>query len=185
MNDEELDKVGRIMAGCLRHFPDKFGLKMNEYGWVDVRHFIAAVKVRNPQFHWLKLHHIQAIVETDPKGRYQFKEGLVRATYGHSCNVELDLPLDNIPDILFYPTTREGVDILLETGLKPTDRKKVHLSKTYEDAEIAGKLRVADPVILSVDAKSAIENGIVIQRAGTTVYLTNEVPAQFLKKAEG
>jgi putative RNA 2'-phosphotransferase len=183
-SENEMNSLGRLMAGVLRHFPERFGLVMGESGWVDMREFIQAVQMRRRDLHWLRPHHLHAMIETDPKGRYQYKNGTVRATYGHSFEVELELPTDNIPDMLFYPTTEEEVDILLETGIRPSDRKKVHLSKTYEDAEIAGKHRVDAPIILSVNAKSALETDIVIQRAGKTVYITNEIPPEYIKRVE-
>ena len=39
-------------------------------------------------------------------------------------------------------------------------------------------------IILAIDAKRAIEDGIVIGRAGRTVFLTLEIPAEYLRKAE-
>lgn len=183
MNKEELDTVGRTMAGVLRHFPRRFRLDMDEHGWVKLYSFVEAVRARRRDFRWLRVHHIQAIVETDEKGRYQIKSGLIRATYGHSIDVDLDLPTDNIPDKLYYPTTEEEIDILLENGLKPADRRKVHLSKSKKDAEIAGRFRVNNPVIIEVDAKKAIEDGIVIKRAGNTVFIVDEVPNKYLSKA--
>jgi putative RNA 2'-phosphotransferase len=181
-SEEELDNLGRLMAGVLRHFPERFGLTMDDHGWIDMREFTQAVQTRRRDFHWLRPHHINAIIETDPKGRYQYKNGAIRATYGHSFDVDLELPSDNIPDKLFYPTTEEEVDIVLETGIRPSDRKKVHLSKTFEDAEIAGKHRVDSPIILSINSKKAITNGIVIQRAGKTVYVTDLIPSEYLKR---
>ena len=183
-NERELDNLGRLMAGVLRHFPERFGLRMDDHGWVDIREFITATQARRRDLHWLRPHHLQALIETDPKGRYQYKNGTIRATYGHSFDVELELPTNDIPEVLFYPTTEEEVDILLETGIRPSDRKMVHLSKTYEDAETAGKHRVESPIILSVDAQNAMDSGIVIQRAGKTVYITGEVPPEHIKKAE-
>lgn len=183
MNDREIDAFGRIMAGILRHFPERFELEMDEHGWVNLYAFVDAVRTRR-NFGWLRLHHIKAIVETDPKGRYQMRDNYIRATYGHSLNVDLDLPTDGIPETLYYPTTQQEADIILETGIKPADRTHVHLSKTRNDAEIAGLHRVKNPVILKIDAKRAIDDGVVVMQAGKTVYLTNEVPAVYLSRLE-
>lgn len=184
MSDQELERIGRTMAGALRHFPDKFGLSMDEQGFVPMRGFISAMKKNNPRYHWLRPHHIIALIETDPKGRYQSSNDLIRATYGHSLDLDLRLPTDNIPDHLYYPTTEEETDIVLETGLKPSDRKLVHLSKTYADAFNAGKVRTDTPIILEIDAKGVIEEGMQIQRATRTIYLVQEIPAKFLSRAE-
>lgn len=184
MNDQELEQIGRTMAGVLRHFPEKFGLEMDDQGFVDLRAFVNALKDQSRRNHWIRPHHIIAIIETDPKGRYQVSNDQIRATYGHSIELDLKLPTEHIPEKLYYPTTEEETDIVLETGLKPSDRKMVHLSKTYADALSAGKVRTEQPVILEIDAKGAIESGLVIGQAGRTVFLAAEIPAQFLKRAE-
>ena len=184
MSADELESIGRMMAGTLRHFPEKFELKMETNGFIDLREFIDALQRTRRRLQWLRPHHIVAIIETDPKGRYEYRDGKIRATYGHSIDVELDLPTDDIPDQLYYPTTQEEVDIVLETGIKPSDRKKVHLSKTYENAAEAGRVRTPNPVILEIDAARAIASGLVIMKAGKTVFLVDNVPHEFLKKAE-
>ena len=184
MSADELESIGRMMAGTLRHFPEKFELKMEPNGFIDLREFIDALQRTRRRLQWLRPHHIVAIIETDPKGRYEYRDGKIRATYGHSIDVELDLPTDDIPDQLYYPTTQEEVDIVLETGIKPSDRKKVHLSKTYENAAEAGRVRTPNPVILEIDAARAIASGLVIMKAGKTVFLVDNVPHEFLKKAE-
>ncbi len=184
MNEQELEQIGRTMAGVLRHFPEKFGLEMDDQGFINLREFVNALKNQSKRYHWLRPHHIIAIIETDPKGRYQISNDMIRATYGHSIDLNLRLPTENIPDSLFYPTTPEEADILLETGLKPSDRKMVHLSKTYNDALSAGKVRTVEPVILEIDAKRAIDEGIVIGQAGRTVFLAPEIPSECLRKAE-
>ncbi len=181
MSDREIEHVGRSMAGVLRHFPKRFDLEMDDRGWVDVRAFISAMIERQPRLHWLRMHHIVAIVETDPKGRYQLSNGKMRATYGHSFDIELDLPTDNIPSLLYYPATAEEATILLENGLKPADRRMVHLSKTSADAYNAGRVRTERPTILEIEASRMIEENVAIQRAGKTVFITKEVPAKYLR----
>jgi len=184
MNTEELDRLSRTMAGVLRHFPERFELKMDRQGFVDLRAFVNALQRKQNRYHWLRPHHIVAIIETDNKGRYEYRDGMIRATYAHSFDVDLDADVLGTPDMLYYPTTQEEVDIVLEVGLKPSDRKKVHLSKTVGDAVNAGRVRTESPIILEVNAKLAAEDGIVIQKAGKTVYLTNDVPPQYLKRLE-
>ncbi len=182
MSDREVEHIGRSMAGVLRHFPKRFDLEMDEKGWVDVRAFISAMTERQPRLHWLRMHHIVAIVETDPKGRYQLSNGKMRATYGHSFDIELDLPTDNIPELLYYPATEEEAPILLENGLKPADRRMVHLSKTAADAYNAGTVRTDKPAIIEIEASAMVKENAVIQRAGKTVFITKEVPSKYLRR---
>ncbi|HUJ77822.1 MAG TPA: RNA 2'-phosphotransferase [Thermoplasmata archaeon] len=184
MNDRELDHLGRVMTGVLRHFPEKYGLTMDPHGWVELPKLVHGISSHHRGYHWLRVHHLVAIAESDAKGRYEVKDDRVRATYGHTLEVDLDLPTDPIPDELYYPVTADEASIVLEVGLKPSDRRKVHLSKTAEDAHAAGAVRTPEPVILAVDARRARAEGIVIMQAGKTVYLVDQVPAAFLSRRE-
>lgn len=184
MSDRELDSLGRIMAGVLRHFPEKLGVTIDGHGWVDISEFVEAVGVSRSGFQWLRDHHVEAIALTDPKGRYQVDGGMIRATYGHTIDVRLDdLPLAEI-DEFFYPVTEEEIDIILEGGLNPIDRKNVHLSGSMEKAIEAGKVRTEAPLILRIDGKSAKEDGVKIYQAGKDVYITERIEAKYISKAE-
>ncbi|MFH1101070.1 MAG: RNA 2'-phosphotransferase [Methanobacteriota archaeon] len=184
MNDTELDSLGRIMAGVLRHFPEKMGLAIDGHGWVDLSSFLKAISVSRSGFHWLRTNHIEAVILTDPKGRYQIDGGMIRATYGHSIDVNLDdLPLAEI-DEFFYPVTEEEMDLILEGGLRPVDRKKVHLSGSMEKALEAGRVRSDEPLILRIDGGKAKQDGIRIYHAGKDVYITDSIDAKYLSKVK-
>lgn len=185
MNDEELERIGRIMAGVLRHFPDRFGVRMDGHGWVDLNHFVGAVRQAKPHYHWLRPYHVQAIVETDPKGRYQLDGGMVRATYAHSVDVNLDDLPDANTDELYFPCSEEELDLVLEKGLVPTDRKRIHLSGTLEKAVTAGRVKMQNPIILVVDAASCAKEGVMIKRAAKTVFVADLIPPKYLKRLEG
>ena len=184
MSDRELDSLGRIMAGALRHFPDKIGIMVDGHGWVDISEFVESVGVSRSGFQWLRDHHVEAIALTDAKGRYQVDGGMIRATYGHTIDIRLDdLPLAEI-DEFFYPVTEEEIDIILEGGLNPIDRKYVHLSGTMDKAIEAGRVRTEAPLILRIDGKTAREDGIKIYHAGKEVYVTDRIDAKYLSKVE-
>jgi len=184
MNDRELDHLGRILTGILRHFPDRYQLPIDPQGWVSLPQIVRPISQKHPAYHWLRPQHLLAIAETDAKGRYEVRDDRIRATYGHTVDLQLDLPTENIPDQLYYPVTADEASIVLEVGLKPSDRKKVHLSKTAEDARAAGSVRTPDPVILEVDAKRARADGLVIMKAGKTVFLVDRVPPEYLQRTE-
>ena len=181
MNDFEMERLGRTMAGILRH--GRFELEMDDQGFVELRDMIAAIQDSNRKMHWLRPHHVVALIETDPKGRYQISGDMIRATYGHTIPLDLNLPTDDVPEVLFYPTTEEEVDIILETGLMPTDRTMVHLSMTYDDAYNAGSVRVENPIILAIDTILCSDEGFEIGKAGKTVFLCKQVPPQCMKIA--
>lgn len=183
LNDRELDHLGRVMTGILRHFPEKYGLALDEHGWVRLGQIVEAIGRQHRGYgHWLRIHHLVGIAESDPKGRYEVREDQIRATYGHTVVIVLDLPTENIPEELFFPVTPEESAIVLEVGLKPTDRRMVHLSRTAADARAAGQVRTPEPVILVIDTTAARSAGSVIMQAGKTVYLVEKVAPEFLRR---
>jgi putative RNA 2'-phosphotransferase len=185
MKDFEIDRVGRMMAGILRHFPERFNLTMDGRGWVDLEEFTNAIKDSRDNYRrWLRREHIEALVETDEKGRYQIDGGMVRATYAHSVNVNLDdLPEANV-DKLYFPVAEEELDVVLEAGLRPSDRNMIHLSATPDKAYSAGRVHIPDPILLEVDVKGASDAGNFIFRAGKAVYVTDAVEPNVLSKFE-
>ena len=184
MDDRELNSLGRIIAGVLRHFPEKLGVMIDGHGWVDISEFVEAIGISRSGFHWLRNHHIDAIALTDPKGRYQLDGGMVRATYGHTIDVNLDdLPPADI-DEFFYPVTEEEIDIILEGGLNPIDRKNVHLSGSIEKALEAGRVRTEEPLIIKIDGAKAKKDGIEIYHAGKDVYITDRIDAKYISKVD-
>ena len=189
MSPRHLDQFGRIMAGVLRHFPQKFvtptspdGLVMDKQGWVEATEFVESVKLQRRHFHFLETKHLQAVVETDPKGRYQLNSGRLRATYAHTLDLDLDLPTDQNPEHLYFACSKEDSDEYLEHGLYPGDRNMVHLSSTRLNALEAGRHIIGKPIVLLADVRAVEGAGHEIMKAGTTVYLTKDIPGEFLKK---
>lgn len=184
MNDWEMRKLSGTMIGILRHFPEQFDVEIDNKGWADLRELADAIKKRRTDFHWLREKHVRAIAETDEKGRYQVEMKKVRATYAHTIDVDLsDLPPAD-HDELFYPVTEEEAEIVLEQGLYPIDRNKVHLSGSVKKALEAGKIRTDNPVILRIDAAKALKDGVKILKAGKDVYIADEIDAQYLSQYE-
>ena len=158
---------------------------MDGKGWVDINELIESIGLGRSGFNWLRIKHIEALVKTDPRGRYQVDGGMIRATYGHTIDVNPDdLPLAE-NDEFFYPVTEEEADMIIEGGLHPTDRKRVHLSGSVEKAMEAGQVRTDEPLILKIDGKKAKKDGIKIYHAGKDVYITDGIDAKYISKVKG
>ncbi len=177
MNDREIEAVGRILAGMLRHFPDRYGIRLNEHGWARIYTIVPAIKAQKRQFGWISPYHIEALAKTDPKERYQVNDRKeIRATYGHTIPIKIDdFPSDGIPGILYYQTTDEEMEFIPETGISPSDKTWVHLSSTYRKAYVAGLYHVDNPRVIGIDAAAMLEAGLDIRRATSDVYLTGEI----------
>ena len=105
---------------------------------------------------------------------------MIRATYGHSIEIELDLPTDEIPEALYWPCEPGEADAIVQLGITSGTRNHIHLSKTIVNALEAGHVRIDRPAIIEVDTVRATADGHTIYRAGKTVFLTDEVPPEYL-----
>ncbi|MHB1471266.1 MAG: RNA 2'-phosphotransferase [Thermoplasmataceae archaeon] len=182
MNPREIETMGRVLAGMLRHFPENYGIKLDDHGWVKTYLIVPAVKAQRRFFEWLTPYHIEALARTDPKQRYQVNDREeIRATYGHTIPIEIDdMPTDGIPEELYYQTTPEEYEFIKETGISPSDKTWVHLSRDVRQAYVSGLYHIDSPSILAVKTGEMIANNKPVYRATDEVFLTGEIPAQFL-----
>ncbi|MGC9138140.1 MAG: RNA 2'-phosphotransferase [Thermoplasmata archaeon] len=186
LNDWELEALSKIITGILRHFPEKFNVSLDEHGWAKISDISLGIRNKERKFRWLKDYHVEYFIITDPKGRFQMdpEKKSVRAVYGHSIDVDLsDLPRDGIPPKLYYSIDKEEEEFINEIGIRAGERRWVHLSKTYEEAYIAGLHKTDDPVVLEINTEEAMKDGIEFYRATKTIYITKEIPPKYIKKA--
>ena len=177
LNDEQTERLGRFIAGALRHFPDDLGLAMNQHGWVDVDVLCDAMRTR---YKWANKEKLFSIIESDEKGRYEVKGNKIRARYGHSVDVDLDYPENTLPE-LYYGASREEVDILLEKGIKPIKQRYVHLSTSVDKAREVASIHTEDPVLLAINAEEAQKDGVSLLSATENIVLAEEIPAKYLR----
>lgn len=166
------------MSLVLRHKPEEIGLEMSEEGWVKVSELISKMNAKGIQ---VTPETINTVVETNDKKRFAFNEDktLIRASQGHSIDVDLNLPEAVPPDILYHGTTTKYVESILQAGLQKQKRQHVHLSATEETAVNVGS-RHGKPVILIINAKLMFEDGLKFYLSANKVWLTDAVPAQYI-----
>lgn len=164
------------MSYLLRHNPEN--LKMDEYGFVDLDKFLEKIKCRFQIGEEL----IFEIVEKSERKRFEIIENKIRALYGHSIPVKLELEEDQLIRALYHSTTPGAASKILKFGLKPSGRKWVHFSPTIEIAREVGLRRTSKPVILEIDAEEARKNGVKFYRVTDKVYLSGEVAPNYIKR---
>lgn len=163
-----------MMAYLLRHDPS--GIEIDRRGFVSLDELMGKLQNRWPE---LRKSDVREIVEEDSKGRYEITNDNVRALYGHSIDVEPDLPECEVEN-LFHGTTEGAAERILDQGLKSQARRKVHLSARKKDAVAVGRRHTPQPVILKIDASKARKSGVKFQRASERVYVTDFVPSEFI-----
>ncbi|MDI6703977.1 MAG: RNA 2'-phosphotransferase [bacterium] len=169
-------KLSRLMAYILRHNPAKFGINLDRYGFSKLPDFLSAVRLVHP---WVEMTHVLDIVERSTKRRFEIVEDKIRATYGHSIEVEpLAKPIQP-PEFLYHGTSPEALEEIKRGGLKPMRRQWVHLSISKEDALEVGRRKAQTPTILRIKADLAHKNGVNFRREGD-VFLVKAIPPEFI-----
>lgn len=169
-------RISRYLSYLLRHDPED--LRMDEYGFVSLEEVLSKLRKRFPQV-TEKL--IREIVEKSDRRRFEIKDGKIRALYGHSIRVKLDLKEDRWIKVLYHGTTGEAASRILRIGLKPMKRNWVHLSPSMEVAKLIGLRRTSKPVILEIDAEKARRGGVKFYKATDEIYLCKKVPPSFIR----
>ncbi|WP_297466343.1 RNA 2'-phosphotransferase [Thermococcus sp.] len=166
-------KVSKLMAYILRHSPEEFGLEPDSGGFVPLEELVKALKSVYPD---VTEEFVREIVANDPKGRYEIRDGKIRARYGHSFPVSLNHEEDIESRILYHGTPRRNLSSILREGLKPMKRQFVHLTTSRSEAIETGRRHGRGVVLLIIDADCLRRKGFKIYRAGKNVRIVKEVP---------
>ena len=94
--------------------------------------------------------------------------------------MKIEKSIGNPPDVLYHRTAKRFLDSILQNGLQPMNRQYVHLSVDTETATQVGKRRDNQPVVLEINTKKAMENGIPFYIRNEKVWLADSVPPQFI-----
>ncbi|MFJ8081573.1 RNA 2'-phosphotransferase [Streptomyces sp. NPDC096205] len=177
MNEQRTVKVSKYLSKHLRHQPERIGLTLDEGGWVEIDTLIEAAATHGFRFTREELDHV---VASNDKKRFAVEGTRIRASQGHSVEVDLGLAAAVPPPHLYHGTVARNLDAIRAEGLRPMNRHDVHLSPDRETATRVGARR-GRPVVLSVDAAAMHRDGHVFHVSANGVWLTKAVPPRYLR----
>lgn len=171
-----LKSTSKYLSLLLRHKPQQVGLELDEHGWADVEDLLRRVK-------GLDRVTLEQIVAQDEKQRYSFSADgkLIRANQGHSIPVDVELAQLEPPEILYHGTGEKFAASIRAQGLIRKARLYVHLSSDEETALKVGR-RHSKPIIFLVESGRMFGDGYKFYRSVNGVWLTEHVPAKYLKE---
>jgi putative RNA 2'-phosphotransferase len=181
MDESRTVKVSKYLSKHLRHQPERIGLALDEGGWIEIDVLIAAAAAHGFRFTHDELNHV---VAANDKKRFAIEGTRIRASQGHSIDVDLGLPPATPPPYLYHGTVVRYLDAIRAEGLRPMNRHDVHLSPDRETATRVGARR-GRPVVLSVDAGAMHLDGHVFHVTANGVWLTKAVPPEYLRFPAG
>ena len=171
------NSTSKFISLILRHRPEVIGITLDEHGWANVDELLAGINRTRP----LDMVGLEEIVRTDEKQRYSFNadKTKIRANQGHSVPVDVELQPVTPPALLYHGTGEKFVPSIETRGLIPKTRLYVHLSGDYDTARKVGA-RHGSPRVYQISAARMSADGYVFYRSVNGVWLTKQVPPQYL-----
>jgi len=168
-------KISKYMSYLLRHNPEN--LKIDEEGFVCIDELLLKLREKYD----VDKSFIIEVVNRGGRKRFEIVGNKMRALYGHSIRVEVELEEDKSVTVLYHGTTPEAASEILRNGLKPMKRRWVHLSPTKEIAIEVGRRRTTKPVVLEINARDARKRGILFFKVTDHVFVCRKVPPEYIK----
>ncbi|ATZ80206.1 tRNA 2'-phosphotransferase/Ap4A hydrolase [Bodo saltans virus] len=179
MDQIERTRKSKLLSYILRHHPEKFDLKIDTNGWIDINKLIVAINMQKEE----KITHEQIleIVEKCDKQRYKLNDynTMIKANQGHSVDVELKFIEKIPPKTLYHGTVYHNIDSIKSTGLDKMSRHHVHMTNDMKTAIDVGKRR-GRPIICIIDSQKMHKDKIKFYCSENNVWLTENVPPEYI-----
>jgi putative RNA 2'-phosphotransferase len=178
MKERERTRISKLLSLVLRHQPEAIGLELDEAGWVDVESLVEGCATHGKA---ITREILAEVVATSPKQRFAFSDDgrRIRASQGHSVDVQLGYDPCQPPAQLFHGTVDRFLPAIRERGLTRMQRHHVHLSPDRETATTVGERR-GKPIILVIDAGRMARDGFDFFVSANGVWLTEHVPPEYI-----
>lgn len=179
INSNQCTYLSKLLSYILRHKPGEYGIVLDENGYTNVNELINKLNAQNENINFEIL---QYIVETNNKKRFAFNDDLteIRASQGHSVDVELGFTEQQPPAILYHGTVEKFLASILKYGLQKMQRHQVHLSADKTTAIKVAERR-GKPIILEIKSGEMFSAGYTFYLSANGVWLTDHVPVNFIE----
>ncbi|MBL0294163.1 MAG: RNA 2'-phosphotransferase [Saprospiraceae bacterium] len=180
ISEKQITHISKFLSLVLRHQPETIDIQLDQNGWTDVKDLIEKANNYGIKFDREILNHI---VATNPKKRFAYNDTFdkIRASQGHSVEIELGYTNQKPPEILFHGTAEKFVQSILDTGLEKGNRQQVHLSADVETAIKVGQ-RHGKPFVFKVVAEKMYNDNFEFFISDNGIWLTDNVPTKYLKQ---
>ncbi len=178
--DKQEIRISKFLSLVLRHKPETIGLRLDASGWTQTNELLE--KLNSNDFE-ISIEDLKQVVANNDKKRFQFSKDYskIRASQGHSLKVDLALEEKTPPDLLYHGTAEKNLASIKKQGLLKGQRHHVHLSSDAATARRVG-MRYGKPVVLKVDSKRMIEEGVRFYQSANGVWLAEHVPPECLNE---
>ncbi len=179
MRSSDLTKLSRTVARLLRHEPWSAGLELDDEGWGSADALVQALR-RTRKWSRIDRRDLVSMIERSDKARFEIRGDRIRALYGHSFPRGVTKAEARPPEFLWHGTAQHSASSITSHGLRPMKRQFVHLSADVSTAQVVGKRKSSEVVVLRIRAREAHDAGVRFYPGNEIVWLAESVPAEFI-----
>ncbi len=172
MAQDPVVRRSKFLSLVLRHKPETVNITLDAAGWIEIAVLLPAVKMSRAQ--------LDEILHENRKKRFELSpDGLrIRASQGHSVDVELGYEEKTPPETLYHGTSKNYFDSLRAHGILKRERHHVHMSPDVPTARIVARRR-PNPIVLWIEADNMAADGFKFYLSTNGVWLTEHVPPKY------
>lgn len=178
LQEKQTTYISKLLSYILRHKPEEYGIVLDENGYTNVNELINKLNAHNEN---ISFEILQYIVDTNNKKRFAFNEDCtkIRASQGHSVDVELGYKEQQPPAILYHGTIEKFLAAIMKDGLQKMQRHHVHLIADKTTATKVAERR-GKPIILQIKADEMFAAGYKFYLSANGVWLIDHVPPFYI-----
>merc|ERR1712110_99886 len=171
-------RLSHKLSSILRHGNDGFTNRIDNNGWLPINQLLEHSNFCKQ--HGITRNDIEQVVKSCQKQRFRIEHDRIRATQGHTINIEdtelKELTSEDLRSFqhITHGTYYKSLDPIRKDGLCKMQRNHIHLTasdKVGEDGVISG-FRASTQVLIYIDAVKASDAGIKFFQSSNNVILT-------------
>jgi putative RNA 2'-phosphotransferase len=170
-----LQELGKIIEYILLYRPDEFGLFLDDDGSLPIKELMWALHEEEGWKH-IRLGDLKELVYSQFESAFILGENCIKPKQPRG-----EINVSSVPPrLLFYGAKRKAYPVILKHGLRPAGRPYVPLATTEEIALRIGRRRDPKPILLTIHAAQAHDEGHAFSLGGEFLYLAKTLPPSFL-----
>jgi putative RNA 2'-phosphotransferase len=163
-----------MLVYVLGRRPDEFGLLPDADGFVRIKDLLKALH-EEEGWGYVNLTHLNEVLLSVPGTGLEIRENGIRfVDFDRSALEPAGLEL---PKLLYACIRRRAYPHVHVEGIHPSSHPRVVLATERALAERLGRRIDPDPVILTVNVRSAAEAGVAFDPSGEGLFLADHIPA--------
>ncbi|ABW67348.1 RNA 2'-phosphotransferase [Desulfosudis oleivorans] len=172
-NQKENKKLARVIAYMLGQAPAEFGLVPDASGYVKIKELIKALHEEEGWRH-VRASMLNTLVLTLDDVPFEIQDDKIR-TKDQTPGAPAE-PVSGLPKLLYTCVRQRAHGRVAQAGITPSFAEAVVLSPDREMAQRIGKRRDPDPVVLVVETRAALENGVAFRQTEGDLFLADFIP---------